>query len=170
MDQPSRRRCDCTECFYCDAFLAPRHEHDHFPIPDTARGRETVSACMNCHELKDRSPFRDWPLGLYTEGMAYFLTVDILQAYGEKAANVDLVLAMVDDLDHEWPTMPTAARLVYAKLNNIKWGRELLRRWKVARGLYENGNRDLNVLARHAGISAKAIRRRYEERPESVDA
>jgi excisionase family DNA binding protein len=48
-------RCPCETCFYCDCYLAPRHEHDHFPVPVAHGGTETVPACMNCHELKDRT-------------------------------------------------------------------------------------------------------------------
>lgn len=62
MAKPQCTRCDLY-CFYCDAPLPPRHEHDHFPIPKEKGGAATVPACMNCHELKDRTNVDQWPLG-----------------------------------------------------------------------------------------------------------
>ena len=46
----------CTErtCYYCNAPLSNRHEHDHFPIAKRHGGTNVVSACINCHDLKDR--------------------------------------------------------------------------------------------------------------------
>jgi hypothetical protein len=41
--------------------LAPRkHEHDHFPVPLRNGGEDTVCACINCHDLKDRARFSDY--------------------------------------------------------------------------------------------------------------
>jgi hypothetical protein len=51
---------ECPQCFYCDAPLSPRHEHDHFPIPGRAGGEATVSTCLNCHDLKDRISLGNW--------------------------------------------------------------------------------------------------------------
>jgi hypothetical protein len=48
-------------CFYCDQPLSPRHEHDHYPVPASCGGVETVPACINCHDLKDRVAVEDWP-------------------------------------------------------------------------------------------------------------
>jgi len=43
-------------CHFCRVRLSPAlaHEHDHFPIPHAAGGTETVCACINCHDIKDR--------------------------------------------------------------------------------------------------------------------
>lgn len=49
-------------CFYCEAPLSPRHEHDHFPIPVRDGGDDTVCACINCHDMKDRQPLNEWPV------------------------------------------------------------------------------------------------------------
>lgn len=49
----------CARCWYCGAPLAPRHEHDHV-VPRACGGTVMVAACMNCHELKDRTPFDEW--------------------------------------------------------------------------------------------------------------
>lgn len=55
---------DCRACFYCETPLAPRHEHDHFPLPARAGGGDTVPTCLNCHDFKDRVPLDGWPVEL----------------------------------------------------------------------------------------------------------
>lgn len=57
------RQCeDCTNCFYCDRFVSPRHEHDHFPIPrragdlSTFMGREPREAMALLVALADSMP------------------------------------------------------------------------------------------------------------------
>jgi hypothetical protein len=51
-----------VKCFYCgDPVLPARIELDHFPIPACAGGTETVNACQQCHDLKDRTSWRDLP-------------------------------------------------------------------------------------------------------------
>lgn len=62
---------DCASCFYCEAPLSPRHEHDHFPTPVRAGGEDTVPTCLNCHDFKDRVPLDRWPVDL------------VMQAWGE---------------------------------------------------------------------------------------
>lgn len=54
-----------ARCYYCDAALAPQHEHDHYPVPKRHGGTEKVPACVNCHALKDRTPLDEWPLDLF---------------------------------------------------------------------------------------------------------
>ena len=56
----ARSGCSGDACFYCNAPLSPRHEHDHMPIPVRNGGVETVAACLNCHDLKDRVPLSHW--------------------------------------------------------------------------------------------------------------
>jgi hypothetical protein len=60
---------DCPSCFYCEADLIARHEHDHFPIPGRHGGEVTVSACMNCHDLKDRIAIKNWRVDLLVEAV-----------------------------------------------------------------------------------------------------
>jgi hypothetical protein len=48
-------------CLYCRMPLAPKHEHDHYPLASRHGGRKTICACVNCHTLKDRIRLRDWP-------------------------------------------------------------------------------------------------------------
>ena len=55
------KACD-PKCFYCENVLSPRHEHDHFPIPRRHGGELVFCTCINCHDLKDRIPLKDWPL------------------------------------------------------------------------------------------------------------
>lgn len=56
------RACSCDVCFYCGMPVSVRHEHDHFPVPRALGGTETVTACLNCHDLKDRWPLSRWPV------------------------------------------------------------------------------------------------------------
>lgn len=58
----SRRRIDdlCEYCWYCGSELLARHEHDHVP-PQRHGGVQTFPACLNCHELKDRTAIDQWP-------------------------------------------------------------------------------------------------------------
>ena len=51
---------DRPRCFYCgDPVIPSRVERDHFPIPECAGGKQTVTACPQCHDLKDRTNWRD---------------------------------------------------------------------------------------------------------------
>lgn len=45
------------ECFYCGAPVSEpwEYQRDHFPVPDSCGGRETVIACCRCHHMKDRA-------------------------------------------------------------------------------------------------------------------
>lgn len=55
-------------CFYCgDPVLLSRLEQDHFPIPACAGGTETVDACQQCHDLKDRTSWADLPAEMKAE-------------------------------------------------------------------------------------------------------
>jgi hypothetical protein len=47
-------------CSYCDVALAPRHDHDHAPVPKRNGGTQVFCVCMGCHELKDRTPLDRW--------------------------------------------------------------------------------------------------------------
>lgn len=62
---------DCPRtCFYCDASLSPRHEHDHWPTAKRHGGTDAVAICLNCHDLKDRVPLNDWPVELVAQAFA----------------------------------------------------------------------------------------------------
>jgi hypothetical protein len=49
-----------SDCGYCGASLATRHEHDHMPVPLRAGGVDCIPVCINCHDLKDRMRPYDW--------------------------------------------------------------------------------------------------------------
>lgn len=52
-----------SKCFYCgDPVLKGRSEEDHFPVPQSCGGTHTVTACHQCHDLKDRTSWEDMPL------------------------------------------------------------------------------------------------------------
>lgn len=58
----------CSDkCLYCEGFLSPRHEHDHFPVPERHGGDEKFCVCVNCHDLKDRIDFDAWPASAKAE-------------------------------------------------------------------------------------------------------
>ena len=59
----------CASCFYCDAPLSPRHEHDHYPLPVRAGGQSTVPTCLNCHDLKDRVRLDGWRTDVLEDAM-----------------------------------------------------------------------------------------------------
>jgi hypothetical protein len=65
--------CACAACFYCGAPLSSRHEHDHYPVPQRHGGDRTVPACLNCHDLKDRLPLREWPAAAKKQAMEEFM-------------------------------------------------------------------------------------------------
>ena len=80
----------CTACFYCDAALSVRHEHDHMPLPLRHGGEQTVPICINCHDLKDRMPLESWsgdqlvqgfqsmnPMGRLLLAKVYALSLDM---------------------------------------------------------------------------------------------
>ncbi len=95
-----------TECWYCDSPVT-RHEHDHAPIPRDVKGEALVTACITCHDLKDRRPLDTWPLELY------------MAAMGSLSAS-----AFVDSpavWPAAWDDWPTSARLVWAKWAAMRW-------------------------------------------------
>jgi hypothetical protein len=108
------RTCECLACHYCSMPLALRHEHDHFPVPRAAGGRAVVPACMNCHELKDRTLAGQW------DATAVFRAVVELGLTSWDGATH----ATLDALDAEarWAQLSPAARLLYAKLRRIMYG------------------------------------------------
>lgn len=56
---------DCAACFYCEATLSPRHEHDHWPTAARHGGTHTVPICVNCHDLKDRTAMNNVPVDVW---------------------------------------------------------------------------------------------------------
>lgn len=59
----------CEQCFYCRMPLGGFHEHDHAPVPARRGGEDTVPACVNCHNLKDRLPLSHWPVALMIQAL-----------------------------------------------------------------------------------------------------
>ena len=57
-----------NKCFYCDKFMADKHEHDHFPLPRIAGGKQTVCACITCHDFKDRFNIQSWTPEQFAKG------------------------------------------------------------------------------------------------------
>lgn len=109
---------DGETCAYCDAPLPTRYELDHFPIPARLGGRSTLPACMNCHDLKDRTPLEEWPL----DAMRLFLAVPmraIAIALEVVAGHRRCLATDLFDLLDEWESVPPHARTILAKITRM---------------------------------------------------
>jgi hypothetical protein len=117
----SRGKLD-TYCHYCDASVV-RVEEDHFPIPREAGGTRTVSACGNCHDLKDRQTLDQFPEGS--------LRAVAAELQGPEVAHRLVFMSMLfvaartvpDDLDvtvqaveKEWHLLSRETRIVAGKV------------------------------------------------------
>ncbi|GAA1395218.1 HNH endonuclease [Catellatospora coxensis] len=105
--------CECSTCHYCGLYVAPRHEHDHFPVPKARGGTEIVPACMNCHELKDRAPFHQWHPDFAAQGIGELLRSLPGIEHSASVEPVALVRAVGDHRQH-WSGWTVAGRLLYA--------------------------------------------------------
>lgn len=108
------QECECVHCHYCETYLSRWHEHDHFPVPKSAGGTETVPACENCHEIKDRTPMFFWPGDLAARGIA-----EVLASVGDfvdpELKDPLKIVAAVGDYQVHWATWSLGGRLFYAK-------------------------------------------------------
>ncbi|MEU8270814.1 hypothetical protein AB0B89_27110 [Sphaerisporangium sp. NPDC049002] len=105
LDKHEARLPCCEFCHYCDAPLVRRHEHDHFPIPKAAGGTETVPACMNCHEMKDRMPFDQWNPTFAADGL-----MGLLGGLPTEMLTPTELVALVEDPKRVWPpSLPRCA-------------------------------------------------------------
>lgn len=110
---------DGETCFYCDALLPNRRELDHFPIQRRFGGKEVVAACMNCHELKDRSIAADWPVD-YVLSAVLCLPLRKMELVHDLMACDRLLLdTYLDELLEDWSSLPSGSRLILAKLIRI---------------------------------------------------
>lgn len=76
-------------CFYCQADVQQSSsQQDHFPIPQRHGGERTVTACVTCHNLKDRVPLKNWPS---------YVTSAVLGDYPSRALSLILVAMSVGD-------------------------------------------------------------------------
>lgn len=105
--------CDCSTCHYCGLYVATRHEHDHFPVPKARGGTEVVPACLNCHELKDRTPFYQWHPDLAAQGVTELLSILSVSEHVGSAEPAVLVRAVGDHRQY-WDGWTVAGRLLYA--------------------------------------------------------
>lgn len=153
-------RCFCATCFYCDTGLPRRHEHDHFPVPKALAGTRTVPACMNCHELKDRTPLDEWPLTFHADGLHEVLTTAGAWPGATGIPAVDEVLAALGDHEQHWSGWSCAARLVYGKLAQMAAALEVAARVQRAAELHSAGVKDAQVLAASVGLDPRIVRSR----------
>ena len=81
-------------CFYCDAALARgRTEFDHYPVPHSAGGKETVAACIVCHDQKDRFNVDSWSVDALSGAISGLIS-------GEPNRWSRLLLAKAKKLQH----------------------------------------------------------------------
>lgn len=119
----TNRRCNCTNCFYCDKQLGP-HQHDHFPIPERAGGTERVPACIVCHDLKDRYPLMYWDLqayGLALSELMNSLSNSTKSKYMcEKPSDSARIIEICSpEWKASWGSLSPLARILYAKMQSI---------------------------------------------------
>ncbi len=70
-------RAERVRCFYCGDPVAPgRVEQDHFPIPASCGGTQTVAACIQCHDLKDRTSWETLPVEFKGAFMEQFASME----------------------------------------------------------------------------------------------
>ena len=55
-------------CYICEGPVL-KGEQDHFPIPKSLGGRQTMTICTNCHDLKDRHPLGKWDPSMAFSGL-----------------------------------------------------------------------------------------------------
>lgn len=159
------RKCSCETCYYCDGYLPPRHEHDHFPVPASLRGTATVPACMNCHEWKDRAPLAVWPMNMHGEALYEVLaSIDCAPLAGMESTSplLKAVLKGVGDYRKRWADWSPWARLFYAKLTNLAAREDLLRRLRLAREIAASGGYGADEIAEVAGIQRHTAERAIE--------
>lgn len=100
-------------CFYCRCWLSNHHEHDHFPVPRDAGGTATVPACINCHNLKDRSGLREWP------AVVFEATSELLDTF-DPAELLDLAKLRSFEASR-LDGLSTYARVLLAKMISLAW-------------------------------------------------
>lgn len=50
-----------SQCYYCERSTKGRRtEQDHWPVPARHGGTATVTACIDCHDRKDRYSLGHW--------------------------------------------------------------------------------------------------------------
>lgn len=106
--------CECETCHYCGTYVAARHEHDHFPVPKSAGGTNVVPACMNCHEIKDRTPLHKWPVNLVGAGYIE-LSAAIVGVPEFELISPSGMVRHIGDYRIHWQRWSMAGRLFYAK-------------------------------------------------------
>lgn len=120
------RKCSCMECFYCWTSLDDRHEHDHFPVPKVAGGTSVVSACLDCHDLKDRILFEKWPIQACLEAVQGLFN-DVHPPEDKRMPTGDLCrwlstqssLRDAAILDR-WADLPALSRILYGKARSME--------------------------------------------------
>lgn len=104
-----------STCFYC-GMPASRCEQDHFPIPAEVGGTETVPACINCHDLKDRHLMESWP---FTEAQQAVLELHRVEGKLSGIMCLEMWGQWEDEphtLPPRWDEYSPLARIAWAKM------------------------------------------------------
>jgi hypothetical protein len=75
-------------CYYCDKPVIRKSEKDHFPVPNELGGKDTVTSCLSCHDLKDRSSLDD----------------------------ITVAVAFMGGLHADWPNLSPITRIYLARI------------------------------------------------------
>lgn len=101
-------------CLYCDS-CGPC-QMDHFPIPRSLGGTDTVRACLHCHNLKDRlsdALLRDQIVTQLPDGISIAFTEAELAFSLGRASLLPLAMrCMIDDIRD----FPPLIRIFIARL------------------------------------------------------
>lgn len=117
-------QCECETCHFCDMPVSPTHEHDHFPVPQSAGGTAVVPACKNCHDLKDRVNVGSHPVAEFLPALQDLFAYLLIDP--EELATSTDPSDMMGNLDHErieadWFTLMPYTRVLYAKLRRVQF-------------------------------------------------
>lgn len=109
--------CNAPKCYYCHGWLSSRHEHDHFPIPKRHKGTEVVAACLNCHDLKDRTPIDQWNAVAVGEAFQIF---SVLRERGIQISisewEIESPPTYFEQVMKEWSDLSAIQRILWAKM------------------------------------------------------
>lgn len=97
-------------CYYCgEQTDSQGKQYDHFPIPKSAGGKNTVVACNYCHNIKDRWALLDLPDSVMQEICFIIASAD----YNRQ------LLRAPEQPPEDWETSTRETRLAWARLSRI---------------------------------------------------
>jgi hypothetical protein len=114
---------DYSNCFYCGS--AGPFQMDHFPVPARHEGRQTVKACLHCHNLKDRistSMFFDYICAQTYNRQSILRKLEIeFLAGADDIKSDDLLFLLGDIQEFETPIRLWIARRTAAFFDSLSY-------------------------------------------------